>query len=134
MRYLTILLVLTFLTPNVSAEVAQATVPKVEVSKPLTLHEKIEATFWDEPRMLKVIHCESGTNKPYVFARQFDSHGSPLMSHTSDVGVMQINQVHWAKAKLLGLDIFNSENDNIKMGRIIYDEQGIGAWMCNNKV
>lgn len=85
--------------------------------------EKIRNAFPDEPRMVTVAWCESEH-------RQFDKFGEPLISKTSDVGVMQINQVHWSEAKKLGLDIFYSEDDNIKMGRRIYDIQGITAWMA----
>lgn len=71
-----------------------------------------------------VVACES-------HFRQFDKDGNPLISPTNDVGVMQINIPTWAeKAKDLGLDIYHSERDNIIMGRIVYDEQGISAWTC----
>lgn len=91
-----------------------------------TIKDKVLAVFQDDLRMVDVVHCESGSKDNY--ARQFDKQGKPLMSPTSDVGVMQINQVHWSEAKKLGLDIFYSEDDNIKMGRRIYDTQGIKAW------
>ena len=94
---------------------------KVVVCEELSIKEKIASVFWDEPRMVNVIMCESGHN-------QFDEFGKPLISSTSDVGVMQINQVHWKEAKALGLNIFYSIDDNIKMGRLIYNEQGIKAW------
>lgn len=92
-----------------------------------TIEEKIEATFWDEPRMMDVVKCESGFN-------QFRPDGTPLRSPTSDVGVMQINRAHWAEAKKLGLDIFYSARDNIAMGKIVYAKQGITAWVCNKLV
>lgn len=90
------------------------------------IENKVKAIFWDDPRMLAVVQCESH----FV---QFKN-GKILRSKTSDIGVMQINQVHWAEAKRLGLDIWNNENDNIRMGRIIYDKQGIDAWTCNKLV
>lgn len=93
------------------------------IRRDATIEENVAATFWDDPRMLPVVKCESGF-------RQFKLDGNVLRSPTSDVGVMQINQVHWKRAKSLGLDIFNSISDNIRMGRIIYDEQGIKAWMA----
>lgn len=83
--------------------------------------QKVEAVFGKE--MLSVVQCESNF-------RQFKSDGTPLKSPTSDVGVMQINQVHWERAEKLGLDIFNSIDENIIMGKIIFDEQGIEAWMA----
>lgn len=84
--------------------------------------ELIKESFKDTPEMIKIVKCESGF-------RQFKD-GKPLMSKTSDVGVMQINQVHWQEAKNLGLDIFNSVQDNIKMGKIILAKEGLKAWMC----
>lgn len=92
-----------------------------EQCEPLPIKDKVALAFKDDPRMVNVAYCESRH-------RQFDDKGNPLISPTSDVGVMQINQLHWSRAKKLGLDIFNSVDDNIKMGRIIYDEQSITAW------
>lgn len=87
----------------------------------LDIVEKVKLAFFDDPRMVNVVTCESQNT-------QFNDDGTPLISGTSDVGVMQINQVHWSEAKKLGLDIFYSLDDNIKMGRMIYDSQGIKAW------
>ena len=87
-----------------------------------SVRDKVLHTFWDEPIMVEVTNCESQF-------RQFKN-GKPLISPTSDVGVMQINQVHWSEAKKLGLDIFYNEDDNIRMGRIVYEKQGVRAWSC----
>ena len=110
--------VLLLLATNVQAESLN--------SAQLSIKEKISQIF-ENRRMIDIGYCES-------HFRQFDAKGQPLMSNTSDVGVMQINQVHWKRAKSLGLDIFNSVEDNIYMAKIIYEEQGIGAWSCNKKV
>src|SRR3990167_8805937 len=80
----------------------------------------------DSQTMHRIAKCESGFN-------QFNKDGSPLVSKTSDVGLMQINQVHWKRAKKLGLDIFNSPIDNLEMAKIIYKEQGYKAWSCYNR-
>jgi hypothetical protein len=112
-------------TSNPQIALEQVKLPQVErtiESSTLSTLEKIKAEFGENSKMLGVVKCESNF-------RQFKN-GEPLMSPTSDVGVMQINQVHWKKAKELGLDIFNSVDDNIKMGRRIYDSQGIKAWTC----
>ena len=77
----------------------------------------------DDPLLWRILKCESGH-------RQFDKYGKPLISPTSDVGLMQINQVHWTEAKKLGLDIFNSVDDNITMGKLILKRQGYKAWTC----
>lgn len=119
--YLVILFVLSFLfVGQIDAEEVYL------ISRESTIREKIEATFWDSPKMMDIIGCESGF-------QQFKD-GKPLRSGTSDIGVMQINQVHWQEAKKLGLDIFNSASDNIRMGRIILEKQGISAWVCNRLV
>jgi hypothetical protein len=107
------------------AEAPEAPVVPVEVPKEAkttipTTNEKILLTFKD-PRMIKVLTCESQL-------KQFKVDGTPLVSPTSDVGIAQINRIHWSRAKELGLDIFNNEDDNLKMAKIIYDEQGIEAW------
>ena len=71
-----------------------------------------------------VVACESGFH-------QYRTDGTPLISPTGDVGVMQIHAATWgAEAKRLGLDIYGSAHDNIIMGRFILDEQGIRAWSC----
>lgn len=80
-----------------------------------------------DPRLYKIFKCESGL-------RQFDSSGNPLMSPTHDVGISQINQTHWDEAKKLGLDIFNSTEDNIKMAKIILQQQGYSAWTCSRLI
>lgn len=90
-----------------------------------TVVDKIKATFPEEPRMVDVLWCESKH-------KQFDSNGKPLMSKTKDLGVAQIHIIHWKQAKELGLDIWNSIDDNLKMARLIYDMQGITAWYALN--
>lgn len=109
----------------VFAETVQAPVPLEAPGSPVeapktTSKEKVLLIFKD-PRMVKVLTCESGL-------KQFRKDGKPIISPTSDVGIAQINKYHWKRAKNLGLDIFNNEDDNLKMAKIIYDEQGIDAW------
>lgn len=90
--------------------------------KELTLEEKIQKEFQETPEMMKIVACESQF-------RQFKD-GKPLISPTSDVGIMQINQVHWKRADKMGLDIHGSVDDNIAMGKVILEEQGLNAWTC----
>lgn len=67
--------------------------------------------------------------------RQFKDNGEPLISHTNDVGIMQINMKTWAKlANELELDIVNSPEDNVRMGRIIKEIQGHKAWVCHRLI
>lgn len=78
--------------------------------------------------MVEVVRCESNF-------RQFDVDGTTLISSTTDVGVMQINLKTWLKkSQQMGLDILNSEDDNIKMGLYILKVQGISAWVCNGLI
>ena len=91
----------------------------------IAIREKVSVILGKD--MVSSIKCESNF-------RQFNSDGTPLISRTSDVGIGQINQVHWARAKSLGLDIFYSENDNIIMAKIILEEQGHSAWTCHEIV
>lgn len=106
-----------FVTPQAVASTTPFISPVVQ-----TIEERVTEVYKD-PRMVTVLRCESGL-------KQFDSQRKPLLSKTSDVGISQINQVHWKEAKKLGLDIFNSESDNLKMGKLIYDSEGITAWTC----
>ncbi len=83
-------------------------------------------TLIGDDRLIEIAYCESGL-------KQFKN-GKPLISHTNDVGVMQINEVHFPRARALGLDIFYSTEDNIKMGKLILRDSGYRAWTCNKLV
>lgn len=53
---------------------------------------------------------------------------------TFDHGYLQINDKNIPEAKALGLDVFNSLEDNIHMASIIYARQGYWAWVtCARK-
>lgn len=71
--------------------------------------------------MVAIAQCESGLS-------QFNSNGSTTVSVTGDVGVFQINHVHFAEAKQLGLDIRNSQQDNIAYAMILYARNGTRDW------
>lgn len=107
-------------TPKIRVSHASST---VLTNSQEAIKAAVSAAFADVPQMTAIVRCESSY-------RQFEGTSTPLVSRTDDVGVMQINQVHWAEAKALGLDIFNSVDDNIKMGRIVYEQQGLAAWTC----
>lgn len=120
MKYL-IILILSFLVPSkVNAQVISI------VSRESTIQEKVLDAFNDDLRMLDVVKCESDF-------KQFKN-GKVLTSPTSDYGIMQINWIHLKEAERLGLDVKNSVDDNIKMGRIIYEKEGINAWVCNKLI
>lgn len=109
-------------TPEVLVATSTATTTP-DYSQNEGIKALIEKEFALYPKLIKVVKCESRY-------RQFNEKKNyiPLVSKTSDVGVMQVNQIHWPRAKKLGLDIFNSVEDNIAMGKIILKEQGLGAW------
>ncbi len=99
--------------------------PKVKIEPRLRNVSNVAALIGDT-RLIEIAKCESKL-------QQFKN-GKPLMSPTQDVGVMQINKVHWKRAAQLGLDIFYSTQDNITMGKLILRESGYRAWTCNNLV
>lgn len=78
------------------------------------------------PVFVEIAIAESGL-------QQFKD-GKPLISKTSDVGILQINQVWWKTAEGMGLDIFNSVEDNIKMAKHIFKVQGIDAWVVCREI
>lgn len=88
------------------------------------LEAQVASDFPDVPAMVAVVRCES-------HFRQLTASGTPLISPTHDVGVAQINIPTWGKeAAALHLDIYHSASDNLAMARVVYAEQGIGAWTC----
>lgn len=103
------------------AESFQAPPPKVYSTE--DLKSLIVASFPNDPIMLRIAHCESGTRQFYASSTKV------VTSHTHDYGVMQINRGWIPKAKELGFDIMKPE-DNIKMAKVIKDVQGLRAWTC----
>ncbi len=60
---------------------------------------------------------------------QFTASGAPLISKTGDVGVGQINLKTWlSTSKKQGLDIINSEKDNIEFTIWLYTTKGPQIW------
>ena len=104
-----------FLAVSVNANVVEAP------ERPLTIKEKVELIFHDSPIMVRKLNCESGY-------RQFKEDGSPLVSPTKDFGVAQINHTWIPLTKEMGLDVINSEDDNLKFARYLYDKYGSGQW------
>lgn len=74
-----------------------------------------------------IVQHESG-------GKQFRADGSPLVSPTGDVGVMQIHLARWAPtAKTMGLDIIHSAKDNIEFGIWLYNKYGPTQWSTYKK-
>lgn len=73
------------------------------------------------------MNAESGGN-------QFTPDGSPLISSTGDVGVMQLNLKTWLPlSKTMGLDIEHSAKDNITFGVYLYNRYGPTIWTTYKK-
>lgn len=94
------------------------------------IQSAIEETFdsKDVPNFLAISYCESGM-------RQTDDVGNLVVSSTSDSGALQVNSIHDAEAKAMGLDFRASIGDNVKMAKEIFDSQGYKAWLtCSKKL
>lgn len=119
------MLFLPLLTPAVG--IAKIVEAPVRPPEPPTAYELAVRYFGDSPRMMSVLKCENGFEQY--------KNGVPEISPTNDVGIAQINIPSWSKkAKEMGLDIFYSTEDNLKMARWIYDHEGIGQWSCNTLI
>ena len=77
---------------------------------------------WDE--LLDIVACESGGNAQ---ARNLNTKGK--WAGTEDVGLWQINTTIWAELVATG-DPYDPQ-DNTRMAKIIYDIQGLDAWVCH---
>lgn len=95
--------------------VSASSTPPVE---PLTVEEKIIKELG--PEFVKISFCESGM-------RQFNEDGTVLISPTSDIGLFQVNQVHWDTAKKMGIDI-NTVDGNIAYAKFLKEQNGYGDW------
>ena len=95
---------------NAKQEESTEDVPKV-----------IEEEIPDVPHIMnKIAYCESGN-------KQFNSEGAVIMSPTSDVGIYQINWVHWERAEELGIDLWTEEG-NTRFAKILYNQAGTTPW------
>ena len=72
----------------------------------------------------RIARCESG-------GKQFNK-GEIIMSRTFDVGKYQINQVHWGKAKSMGMDLW-TEKGNTDFALYLYKNYGTAPWTPSKK-
>lgn len=100
-------------------------IPTAEATTTPVLVETLEQRITRElgPEFVKIAQCESGM-------RQFNADGSVLISRTSDVGIFQINQVHWQEAKNRGIDIYTVEG-NIAFAKILKGRGGTQPWFMS---
>jgi len=89
--------------------------------EPLTVEEKIIQELG--PEFIAIAKCESGI-------RQFNEDGSVLISATSDIGLFQVNQVHWDTAKEMGIDI-NTVDGNIAYAKFLKEQNGTRDWFMS---
>ena len=93
----------------------------------VTVEDRIRAAFPEAPdAMVAIARCESTL-------RQFEPDGvTPLAGRMSpDVGLFQINIVHWQTAQKLGIDIY-SEEGNIAYARRLFKANGFRDWYPSN--
>lgn len=72
---------------------------------------------------MSIANCESNS-------RQFNDDGTVVTSITGDKGFLQISPIWASTAKENNLDYVYDLEDNIKMAKIVYDRQGLKAWVC----
>ena len=96
----------------------------------------------DESIMRAIIKCESnmyqldpGSGEPLVNRNyRVNKDTGERYLHSSDWGLFQINDRAWdARAKELNYDYKNNAYDNVMMGFVILEEQGLNAWVCYTK-
>jgi len=87
--------------------------------KPLTVEEKIEATFGEDTEMLHIAFCESSYN---LGAKHTIS---------SAKGLFQIINGTWNHYKCTGDPL--DADDNIKCAKRIYDKEGTRPWVASYK-
>lgn len=81
----------------------------------------VKWAFADVPDMITIAQCESGI-------RQYSSPDVPLKGGGRYIGIFQIDeQIHNAKAKSLGFDIYTPEG-NIGYARYMYGFSGTNPW------
>ncbi len=99
----------------------------VEVSKPLTTEESVNAYFSDLPIMIDIAHCESRFRQTDKLGNVFRGVQNPY-----DVGVMQINEMyHLDESKKLGIDIYTLKG-NMEYARHLYEKEGARPWMASS--
>jgi len=73
------------------------------------------------PIMKKIAWCESRD-------RQFDKNGEPLIGFSgADKGRFQINQVHWERARRMGINL-NTVQGNARYAEHLYETKGTKPW------
>lgn len=74
----------------------------------------------------RVFTCESGM-------KHTDKKGNIIVSPTDDYGIVQLNKIHFSKARELGLDPLDISG-NLTMARWLYDRYQWTPWVCAKKL
>jgi hypothetical protein len=111
--------------PNSLATAEQEIQPEPQ---PQSVEEKIEQAFGEHADVMKRIAlCESGM-------KQHWDNGEPIISPTRDGGIFQINfSAHLETTKKMGLDVINSEDDNIAYAKYLFEQSGTQPWYMSRK-
>lgn len=88
------------------------------IPRPKTIEEKIVQELGEE--FVAIGYCESSL-------RQFNENGEVLISHSSDKGVLQINQIHWETAEKMGIDL-DTVDGNIAYAKYLKERNGKNDW------
>lgn len=75
------------------------------------------------PLVFNLIECESSFNPNAMHTNKND---------TADIGLFQINSVHWERAKKLGYDV-KKPVDNILFGFYLLSTEGLKPWNSSKK-
>jgi hypothetical protein len=92
--------------------------------------ESLDLTTYQKKALIKIAQCESGMRHHLpsgTIVRNTEN-----KNKTIDSGLFQVNTVWEKRAKQLGLDL-NDIDGQIKMAKVIIEEQGLNAWVCYRK-
>lgn len=97
------------------------------VSPPSTIEEKIAAEFGEHaPIMREIARCESTI-------RQHNEVGGPIENPvTHDIGIFQINPIHFNEFAKLGISIYTVDG-NIQAARVLFDQSHLAPWRSSLK-
>lgn len=97
------------------------------VASPSTIPRMIAAEFGAyAPIMQEIARCESTL-------RQHNDIGGPIENPvTHDIGLFQINPIHFNEFAKLGISIYTVEG-NIKAARVLFDQSHLGPWRSSLK-
>ena len=128
-------LVFALIPPALNAKAVYLIVPSFGTESLATALIRSKDDIWDDYPLLKRICAAESNYGPNNEPRQFLPDGSVLWGWEDgkivhrDVGSCQINTwVHADELKRLGLDVIDSEADNVAYAKILFDREGWRPW------